>query len=246
LARTCHGTRAGIFGASTNARVFGGIMGRLLEIVTPLHTATRRDYMGRMTDDKVTCSLKAREYEADYWDGERRFGYGGYRFIEGRWAPVAKALIETYGLAEDASVLDVGCGKGFLLYEMLKLRPRLRIAGFDISRHGLAHAHERVRPYLFNFRAQDPFPFGDAQFDLAISLGTLHNLRLYELETAVGEIERVARHKYIMVEGYRTVAEMHNLECWALTAESILHTSEWIWLYNRFGYTGDYEFIYFE
>ena len=82
--------------------------------------------------------------------------------------------------------------------------------------------------------------------DGVISLGTLHNLRLFELETAVSEIERVGKNKYIMVEGYRTVAEMHNLECWALTAESILHTSEWIWLYNRFGYTGDYEFIYFE
>ena len=68
-------------------------MGRLLNIVTPLHTATKRDYMGRMNDDKIGCSLKAREYEADYWDGDRRFGYGGYRFIEGRWAPVAKALI---------------------------------------------------------------------------------------------------------------------------------------------------------
>jgi len=99
----------------------GGKMGRLLEIVTPLHTATKRDYMARMIDDKINCSLKAREYEADYWDGDRRFGYGGYRFIEGRWAPVAKALIDAYGLTDGSSVLDVGCGKGFLLYEMRKI-----------------------------------------------------------------------------------------------------------------------------
>jgi hypothetical protein len=71
-------------------------------------------------------------------------------------------------------------------------------------------------------------------------------LRLYELETAVKEIERVGKSKYIMVEGYRNELEQFNLECWALTAESILHTSEWIWLYDHFGYTGDYEFIYFE
>ena len=73
-------------------------MGRMLNIVTPLHTATKRDYMARVNDDKVACSLRAREYEADYWDGDRRFGYGGYRFIEDRWTPVAKALIETYRL----------------------------------------------------------------------------------------------------------------------------------------------------
>jgi SAM-dependent methyltransferase len=221
-------------------------MGRLLEIVTPLHKATKRDYIGRMMDDKVACMIKAKEYEFDYWDGERRFGYGGYRYIEGRWTPVAQTLIDIYGLTNGSNVLDVGCGKAFLLYEMKKLLPGLHITGFDISKHGLAEAKPEIRPHLFLYRAQDAYPFGDKQFDLVISLGTLHNLRVFELETAVKEIERVGKSKYIMVEGYRNELELFNLECWALTAESLFHTSEWIWLYNHFGYTGDYEFIYFE
>jgi SAM-dependent methyltransferase len=221
-------------------------MGRMLEIVTPLHKATKRDYLARMNDDKVHCMVKAKEYESDYWDGDRRYGYGGYKFIEGRWKPVAQALIEVYGLHNGSSVLDVGCGKAFLLYEMKKILPDLMIAGFDISKHGLADARDNIRPYLFRYRAQDRYPYGDGAFDLVISLGCLHNLRLFELETAVQEIERVGKNKYIMVEGYRNELEQFNLECWALTAESILHTSEWIWLYNSFGYTGDYEFIYFE
>ena len=221
-------------------------MGRLLEIVTPLHKATKRDYIGRMTDDKVTCMIKAKEYEFDYWDGDRRYGYGGYRYMEGRWTPVAQALIDNYGLTNDSKVLDVGCGKAFLLYEMKKLLPALQVTGFDVSKHGLAEAKDEIRPYLFLYRAQDAYPFGDKQFDLVISLGTLHNLRVFELETAMKEIERVGKNKYIMVEGYRNELELFNLECWALTAESLFHTSEWIWLYNHFGYTGDYEFIYFE
>lgn len=143
-------------------------------------------------------------------------------------------------------MLDVGCGKAFLLYEMKKLLPNLNIVGFDVSQHGLAEAKEEVRPNLFRYRAQDKYPFGDKQFDLVISLGTLHNLRIFELQTAVQEIERVGKNKYIMVEGYRNEAELFNLECWALTAESLFHTSEWIWIYEHFGYTGDYEFIYFE
>ena len=221
-------------------------MGRLLDIVTSLHTATKRDYMARMNDDKINSSLKAREYEFDYWDGDRKFGYGGYRFIEGRWAPAAQKLVDTYGLKDGSTVLDVGCGKGFLLYEMQKIVPGLKVAGLDISKHGIANSHEKIKPFLYNYDARNPLPYGDKQFDLVISLGTFHNFRLFELETAVSEVERVGKQAYIMVEGYRNVAEMHNLECWALTAESILHTSEWIWLYNRFGYTGDYEFIYFE
>jgi len=84
-------------------------MGRLLEIVTPLHRATRRDYLSRMNDDKVACMLKAKEYEYDYWDGDRRYGYGGYQYIPGRWKPVAAALVETYSLVPGSKVLDVGC-----------------------------------------------------------------------------------------------------------------------------------------
>ena len=221
-------------------------MGRLLNIVTPLHKMTKRDYIGRMVDEKVHCMLKAKEYEFDYWDGDRRYGYGGYKFIEGRWKPVAQALIDIYGLKDGSRVLDVGCGKAFLLYEMKKLLPNLQIAGFDISRHGLAEAKEEIRPHLFRYRAQDRYPFGDKAFDLVISLGCLHNLRVFELQSAVQEIERVGRNKYIMVESYRNELEQFNLQCWALTAEAFFDTAAWIWLYEHFGYSGDYEFIYFE
>jgi ubiquinone/menaquinone biosynthesis C-methylase UbiE len=221
-------------------------MGGLLNIVTPLHKMTKRDYLGRMTDDKVKCMIKAKEYEYDYWDGDRRYGYGGYRYIDGRWRQVAQALIDTYGLKDGSRVLDVGCGKAHLLFEMKRLLPGLEVSGFDISRHGLADAKEEVKPNLFHHRAQDPYPFGDKQFDLVLSLACLHNLRLYDLQTALKEIERVGRNKYVMVEAYRNELELFNLECWALTAESLLHTEEWIWLFGHFGYTGDYEFIYFE
>src|SRR5205085_12511520 len=110
----------------------------------------------------------------------------------------------------------------------------------------LGDAREDIKPHLFRCRAQDKYPYGDGHFDLVISLGTLHNLRLYELQAALQEIERVGKSKFIMVEAYRNELEQFNLQRWALTAESILHTSEWIWLYEHFGYSGDYEFIYFE
>lgn len=220
-------------------------MGRLLNIVTPLHRRTARDYLARMMDDKVHCMLKAREYEFDYWDGERRYGYGGYRY-DGRWKAVAEQLIEIYGLGRGARVLDVGCGKGHLLYELQQLLPEAELHGFDVSRHGLADAPESIRDGLFRYRAQDPYPFGDRYFDLVVSLGTLHNLRLFDLRTALREIERVGVNKYVMVESYRNERELFNLQCWALTCESFFDTAEWIWLYDHFGYTGDYEFIYFE
>ncbi len=221
-------------------------MGKLVNYVTPLHRATSRAYIERMVDDKVHCMLKAKEYEFDYWDGDRRYGYGGYKYMPERWKPVAETLIENHKLTNDSSVLDVGCGKAYLLYEMKLLLPGLRVAGFDISKHGLADAKEEIRDFLFIHRAQDPYPFEDNEFDLVISLGCLHNLRIFELETALREIERVGRQGYVMLESYRNEQEQFNLQCWALTCESFFDKEEWIWLYNHFGYTGDYEFIYFE
>lgn len=221
-------------------------MGRLLNIVTPLHKATQRDYLARMVDSKVECMLKAKEYEFDYWDGDRRYGYGGYKYMPGRWKPVAQALVDAYGLTNESKVLDIGCGKAYLLHEMKLLLPGLDVTGFDISEHGLASATPEIRPHLFRYRAQDAYPWGDDHFDLVISLGCFHNLRIFELETALREMQRVGKQHYLMVESYRNELEQFNLQCWALTAESFFDTAEWIWLYSRFGYTGDYEFIYFE
>ena len=221
-------------------------MGGLVQFVTPLHQATSRAYIDRMVDDKVHCMLKAKEYETDYWDGHRRYGYGGYKYIPGRWKTVAESLIKHFGLTESSSVLDVGCGKGFLLYEMKQILPNLNIAGFDISEHGLSQSREEIRDKLFCHKAQDSYSYENDSFDLVISLGCLHNLRVFELENALKEIERVGKRGYVMVESYRSEQEQFNLQCWALTCESFFDVEEWIWLYDRFGYTGEYEFIFFE
>lgn len=218
---------------------------RKMEIITPLHTSTSREYLPRMVDDKVACMLRAKEYGFDYWDGNRRHGYGGYSY-DGRWKPVAEALIKAYGLKSDAFILDVGCGKAYLLYELSLLLPQATIFGFDISMHGIADAPEAIRDRLLLHKAQDPYPFDEDHFDLVISLNTLHNLELPELKKAVAEIERVGQQKYICVESYRSEQELFNLQCWALTCESFFSEREWVWLYNEFGYSGDYEFIYFE
>jgi SAM-dependent methyltransferase len=221
-------------------------MSRELNLVTSLHMATKRDYLGRMNDSKVDAMVIAKQYGADYWDGDRKYGYGGYKYMPGRWASVAQKLIDFYGLKSGSKVLDVGCGKGFLLYEMQLLEPGLEIHGFDISQYALENVHPELKANLFIHKAQEKYSYGDNFFDLVISLGTLHNLHIFELEVAVAEIERVGKQGYIMVESFRNELEMFNLECWALTAESLMDVDEWKWVYDRFGFTGSYEFIFFE
>ncbi|MCP4679651.1 MAG: class I SAM-dependent methyltransferase [Deltaproteobacteria bacterium] len=220
-------------------------MGKLLNLVNPLHQSTKRDYIGRMVDDKAACMKTARLYDKEFWDGDRRFGYGGYKY-DGRWSVVAKRLIDNYKLGDGFSCLDVGCGKGFLLHELKVLSQGARVAGFDISEYAISQAKEEVLSHLFVHSAETPLPYGDKEFDLAISLTTLHNLEIFKLKTALEEMERVARDKFLVVESYRNEPELFNLQCWALTAECFYRPEEWIWLFDHFGYTGDYEFIFFE
>jgi len=219
-------------------------MGVLKGYFTPLHTSTTRDYLSRMCDEKVECMQVAKKFGADFWDGDRRFGYGGFRY-DGRWKAVAEQLIKDYGLTRNSSILDVGCGKGFLLYELRQLLPDARIVGFDISEYAIANAKEEIRDSLFIHRAQDPYPFNNREFDLVISLTTLHNLHLPDLKAALGEMERVGKNGYMVVEAYRNEAELFNLQCWALTCAAFFTPDEWVWLFKEFGYSGDYEFIFF-
>ena len=199
-----------------------------------------------MVDNKVYCMKISKKYDKEYWDGKRRFGYGGYKYIPDRWTNVAKSLIKNYKLNNNSSILDVGCGKAFLLYEIKKLLPKIKICGFDISKYGLNSAKKEIKKILFLHKAQDKYPFKNKQFDLVISLGCLHNLKIFEIKKALNEIQRVGKKSYLMLESYRNEKELFNLQCWALTCESFFEKKEWLWIYNHFGYKGDYEFIYFE
>ena len=221
-------------------------MGVWREFVTPLHKSTKRDYIARMNDDKVHCMLKAKEYGADYWDGDRRYGYGGYNYRAGYWTPVAQSLIDTYNLKPGSKILDLGCGKGFLLHELLLLEPELQVIGTDISEHGLSHTTDLVKPHVQIHDARGEFKWQDKEFDLVISLTLLHNLRAFDLENCLREIQRIGKSHYVTSESYRTELEQFNLQCWALTCETFFDLDEWLWMFEKTGYTGDYEFIYFE
>lgn len=221
-------------------------MGQLLNIVSSLHTSTKREYLPRMVDNKVEAMTTAKKYGFDYWDGDRRYGYGGYNYIPGRWKPVAEKLIQQYHLPSNAKILDVGCGKAYLLFELKKLLPNAEMKGFDISSYAIGHAKEEIKHDLFVHKAQEKYHFQDQEFDLVLSINTLHNLPIYDLNKALQEIERVGKNKYLVVESYRTEEELFNLQCWALTAASFLTSQEWIWLLKTCGYSGDYEFIYFQ
>lgn len=216
-----------------------------IDFLSPMHTRTSRDYLARMNEFPKAEAIKiSKQYGYDYWDGDRKFGFGGYRY-DGRWLPIAKQMVEHYGLKPGDRVLDIGCGKAFLLYEFTQAMPGIEVVGVDISDYAIEHAKEEVKPHLQVCDATK-LPFADNEFDLVISINTLHNLYCQDLDKALREMERVGKQKYLVVESYRTEEEKVNLMCWVLTGECFFAPAEWEWWFQLTGYKGDHSFIYFE
>ena len=219
-----------------------------IDFMSPLHKATKRDYLARVNDPeypKAKAAELAKQWGYDYWDGDRRINYGGYKYIPGRWAPVAKMMIDHYQLKAGDSVLDVGCGKGFQLVELALALPGLNVCGLDVSDYAIQHAHPEVKSKIQKGTASK-LPFQDNQFDLIISINTLHNLNNRELEAALREVERVGKKKYFCVESFRNEEEKANLLYWQVTCEQFNSEDDWLWWISRTGYSGDYSFIFFE
>ena len=220
-----------------------------IDFMSVVHKATQRDYLARVNDleyPKYKAAELAKKWDYDYWDGDRRINYGGYYYIPGRWEKVARAMADHYGIKAGDSILDVGCGKGYLLYDFSLTVPGVEVYGIDISKYAIEHAKEEIKDCLQVGHA-NALPYSDKSFDLVVSIGTLHNLYCYDLEKALHEIERVGRkHKYICVESYRNEVEKANLLYWQVTCEAFNTPEEWLWWFRLTGYTGDYSFIYFE
>ena len=213
-----------------------------------LHKSTQRDYLARVNDleyPKPEAAELAKKFAFDYWDGDRRICYGGYNYLVGRWEKVARAMADHYPLPAKPKILDIGCGKGYLLYDFLKVIPHAEIFGIDISDYAIANCKSEIRDSLQVGNATN-LPWPDNSFDLVISITTLHNLYAYDLDLSLREIERVGKHhKYICVESYRTEQEKANLLYWQVTCEAFNTPDEWVWWFKHTHYTGDYSFLFF-
>lgn len=199
---------------------------------------TKRDPKARAVAKTEEDRLIAKQFGRDFFDGERRHGYGGYRY-DGRWLPVARRFLEHYQLGPQASILDVGAGKGFLMYDFLQVLPKAKVTGLDVSRYAKENAHGGMGE-LIDIGSAQTLPYPDKSFDLVVSINSIHNLKLSELKQALREIERVGRaHKFISVDAWRTEEERERLMDWILTAETYMHVYDWHRLFTEVGYTGD-------
>lgn len=182
----------------------------------------------------------AKEFGQEYFDGTRTQGYGGYHYNEHFWKEVVLDFIDYYKLNDNSKILDIGCAKGFMLYDFKRALPGITVEGIDISKYAIENAKEEIKSFLSVGNANNLSQFEDKEFDLVISINTIHNLPLNECKKALKEIQRVGKHAFITNDAWRNDEEKKNMYKWNLTAETFMHVDDWKKLFEEVGYTGDY------
>ena len=201
---------------------------------------TKRDLSKRGNEKTEEDRIIARRFDKEFFDGDRKNGYGGYYYNSKFWSEVVKDLNNFYKLKNGSKILDIGCGKGFMLFDFMKLNPNFVLEGIDISDYAITNAVPEVKKFLKVGDAKN-LPYEDNSFDLVISINTTHNLEINQCKKALSEMERVSRKdKYLIVDAYSNEIEKDRIFAWNLTAKTILSTNEWINLFEEASYTGHY------
>jgi len=201
---------------------------------------TQRDLAERESMKTPENRALARQFGKDYFDGSRETGYGGFSYNPRFWQPVIPDMVQHFGITSESKILDVGCGKGFMLFDFQQLTPGVTVAGIDVSLYAIDNSVPEVRPHLSLGNATH-LPYEDNSFDFVFAINTIHNLEPGECALALREIQRVARlGSFITVDAYRNANEKERMYAWNLTAQTIMSVDEWQGFFDAAGYTGDY------
>ena len=214
-------------------------LGREIDILSNYPKA-KRDLNARLESKSEESRKIGRKFGFDYFDGDRNHGYGGFSYNPEFWQPVIPTIVENYKISNSSNVLDVGCAKGFFLYDLKLAFPGINITGVDISDYAVENSIPEIKPYLQVGNATK-LPFEDDCFDFVISINTIHNLNLQDCATALQEMERVTKgNSFITVDAYRNDEEKARIQAWNLTALTMMSVDEWKEFFLEVGYTGDY------
>jgi len=181
----------------------------------------------------------SRKFDIEYFDGNRMYGYGGYNYHPRFWTETVKEFYDHYKMHDGYKILDVGCGKGFMMHDFLQLNPKLEVRGLELSNYAINNAKTEVVNLIDQGNALE-LPYDSQSFDLIISINTIHNLNNDDLKKSLKEICRVSKNSFITVDAWRNDEEKKRMLQWNLTALSYMHVENWKKLFKEVGYDRDF------
>ena len=204
---------------------------------------SKRNILEREEQKSEEARVIARKFGKEFFDGDRNHGYGGFTYNPEFWQPVIPDFIKYWGLNSKSSILDVGCAKGFMLYDLSKFIPGIDIRGMDVSDYAISNSIPEIRKFIQVADAKK-IPFSDTSFDVVIAINTIHNLERAECAKALREITRVSKkYSFVTVDAYRNNDERKKMYAWNLTAKTIMSVDDWKLFFKEVGYNGDYHWF---
>ncbi len=213
-------------------------MGRAINLLRKYPKSKRN--LDRGKGHKKSNQKIARKFGKEFFDGSRETGYGGFYYNKKYWSGVVIDFIKKYKLNNNSKILDVGCGKGFMIYDFKNKIPKAEIRGLDISRYAIKNSKKEIKKFL-DVGCCTKLPYKNNYFDLVISINTIHNLNKKRCGKALKEINRVSKkNSFITVDAYKNLVEKKRMLKWNLTAKTIMSINKWKEFFKKNKYFGDY------
>ena len=191
----------------------------------------------RTIKNRITASYKSKEF----YDGHRSNGFGGYKY-DGRWEKVAERIFSVYKLNKLAKILQIGCDKGFLIYDIKKIHPKAEIIGVENSKYAISKAPRKIKKNIIYSNFTE-LPFKNKYFDFVLAIGPVYSLNLTDAIKCLKEIKRVGKGKsFITLGSYENEREFKLFRYWTLLGSTILSKQDWKTVLKHVGYKGDYKF----
>ena len=190
----------------------------------------------------INHRIVATHRDKDFFDGNRNYGYGGFKY-DGRWKKIAKKIANEYNLDNKSSFLQLGCEKGFLLHDLKNILPNLKIHGLETSDYAVKNSMEDVRKYISKTKNYINLEYEDNKFDFILALGVVYTHNLSDAIPCLKEIQSISKGKsFVTLASYETIQDYWLFRQWTLLGTTILLKNDWIEVLNYVNYTGDYYF----
>lgn len=189
----------------------------------------------------VKEKLVAIKRDKNFFDGERKFGYGGFAY-DGRNKILAENLVSNYKLGDNSKVLQVQCEKGFLLYELQKINSSFYLIGTETSKYAIKNKFKDLKCPILNLQDHN-LPFSTDYFDLIVVIGFAYTLSLQNFVQFIHQCNNLSRNVFLTLATYDKPSDYFVLRKWSLLGNLILLKQEWLELLDELNFDGEVEFL---